>query len=81
MHPGLSKLIEHCWDEDPDKRPVFAEIIIQLEDILQEIQVEVEIQVAFKLSSLQTTSFHLSIFFLQVPKGGHRRSRAKMQKK
>lgn len=54
VHPGLSKLIEHCWDEDPDKRPVFAEIIIQLEDILQEIQ---------------------------VPKGGHRRSRAKMQKK
>ncbi|XP_037458118.1 serine/threonine-protein kinase STY46-like isoform X1 [Triticum dicoccoides] len=56
VHPGLSKLIEQCWDEDPDTRPVFAEIIVQLEDILQEIQVE-------------------------VPKGGHRRSRAKMQKK
>ncbi|XP_020157535.1 serine/threonine-protein kinase STY46 isoform X2 [Aegilops tauschii subsp. strangulata] len=54
VHPGLSKLIEQCWDEDPDIRPVFAEIIVQLEDILQEIQ---------------------------VPKGGHRRSRAKMQKK
>ncbi|VAI76591.1 hypothetical protein VPH35_123792 [Triticum aestivum] len=54
VHPGLSKLIEQCWDEDPDTRPVFAEIIVQLEDILQEIQ---------------------------VPKGGHRRSRAKMQKK
>uniref|UniRef100_M8CV44 Serine/threonine-protein kinase HT1 n=1 Tax=Aegilops tauschii TaxID=37682 RepID=M8CV44_AEGTA len=38
VHPGLSKLIEQCWDEDPDIRPVFAEIIVQLEDILQEIQ-------------------------------------------
>lgn len=54
VHPGLSKLTEQCWDEDPDIRPVFTEIIIQLEDILQQIQ---------------------------VPKGGHRRSRAKMQKK
>jgi len=37
-HPGLSELIEQCWDEDPDVRPVFPEIIVQLEDILQQVQ-------------------------------------------
>jgi hypothetical protein len=41
-HPGLSELIEQCWDEDPDERPVFAEITVQLEDILHEVQVELE---------------------------------------
>ncbi|XP_014756465.1 serine/threonine-protein kinase STY17 isoform X2 [Brachypodium distachyon] len=38
VHPGLSKLIQQCWDEDPNARPVFGEIIIQLEDILQQVQ-------------------------------------------
>ncbi|XP_051200023.1 serine/threonine-protein kinase STY8 [Lolium perenne] len=37
-HPGLSELIEQCWDDDPDERPVFAEITVQLEEILQEVQ-------------------------------------------
>jgi len=53
-HPVLSRLIEQCWDEDPDVRPVFAEITVQLEDILQQVQ---------------------------APKGGHRHSKTKMQKK
>jgi len=38
VHPGLSKLIQQCWDENPDLRPTFAEIIVQLEDILQHVQ-------------------------------------------
>ncbi|XP_015696147.1 serine/threonine-protein kinase STY8-like [Oryza brachyantha] len=38
VHPRLSKLIQQCWDEDPDVRPVFAEIVIELEDILQHSQ-------------------------------------------
>ncbi|KAL5221068.1 hypothetical protein ABZP36_025781 [Zizania latifolia] len=38
VHPRLSKLIRQCWDEDPDVRPVFAEIMIELEDILQNAQ-------------------------------------------
>ncbi|CAM0910717.1 unnamed protein product [Alopecurus aequalis] len=41
-HLGLSGLIEQCWDEDPDVRPVFAEITVQLEGILQQVQVELE---------------------------------------
>jgi len=38
VHPRLSKLIERCWDENPDVRPTFAEIIVELEDILQHVQ-------------------------------------------
>ncbi|TKW08042.1 hypothetical protein SEVIR_6G003000v4 [Setaria viridis] len=54
VHPRLSKLIRRCWNEDPDARPTFAEIIVELEDMLQHVQ---------------------------APKGGNRRTRAKMQKK
>ncbi|XP_047049812.1 serine/threonine-protein kinase STY46-like [Lolium rigidum] len=54
VHPGLSGLVELCWDEDPDARPVFAEIIGRLEEISRQVQ---------------------------PPKGSHRRSKAKMQKK
>uniref|UniRef100_A0A0D9WQF0 Protein kinase domain-containing protein n=1 Tax=Leersia perrieri TaxID=77586 RepID=A0A0D9WQF0_9ORYZ len=38
VHPRLSKLIRRCWDEDPDVRAVFAEILIELEDILHQAQ-------------------------------------------
>ncbi|TVU43837.1 hypothetical protein EJB05_10335 [Eragrostis curvula] len=38
VHPRLSKLIQRCWDEDPCARPPFAEIIIELENILQHVQ-------------------------------------------
>ncbi|XP_066351896.1 serine/threonine-protein kinase STY8-like isoform X1 [Miscanthus floridulus] len=38
VHPRLTKLIRQCWDEDPDVRPTFAEIIIELQDILHYIQ-------------------------------------------
>ncbi|WVZ95584.1 hypothetical protein U9M48_041328 [Paspalum notatum var. saurae] len=54
VHPILSKMIQRCWDEDPDVRPTFTEIIVELENTLQHVQ---------------------------APKGGSRRSRAKMQKK
>ncbi|KAL6659605.1 hypothetical protein ACP70R_003645 [Stipagrostis hirtigluma subsp. patula] len=39
VHPRLSELIQQCWDEDPDVRPTFAEIIIELEDLLQQVEV------------------------------------------
>lgn len=38
VHPKLSKLIQWCWNEDPDARPTFAEIVVQLENILQHVQ-------------------------------------------
>ncbi|CAO2205429.1 unnamed protein product [Urochloa humidicola] len=38
VHPKLSKLIRRCWHEDPDVRPTFVEIIVELEDILQHVQ-------------------------------------------
>nr|CAB3479625.1 unnamed protein product [Digitaria exilis] len=39
VHPRLSKLIQQCWHENPDVRPTFAEIIVELEDILHHGQV------------------------------------------
>ncbi|XP_051200024.1 serine/threonine-protein kinase STY46 [Lolium perenne] len=42
VHPGLSGLVELCWDEDPDARPVFAEIIGRLEEISRQVQAELE---------------------------------------
>ncbi|CAL5004631.1 unnamed protein product [Urochloa decumbens] len=38
VHPKLSKLIRQCWDENPDVRPTFVEIIVELEDMLQHVQ-------------------------------------------
>uniref|UniRef100_M8B0Q9 Serine/threonine-protein kinase HT1 n=1 Tax=Aegilops tauschii TaxID=37682 RepID=M8B0Q9_AEGTA len=39
VHPRISKLIQRCWGENPNTRPVFSEITAELEDILQPIQV------------------------------------------
>uniref|UniRef100_A0A0D9X3F2 ACT domain-containing protein n=1 Tax=Leersia perrieri TaxID=77586 RepID=A0A0D9X3F2_9ORYZ len=36
--PRLSKLMQRCWDEDPEVRPIFAEIVIELENILHHAQ-------------------------------------------
>uniref|UniRef100_A0A0A9D311 Protein kinase domain-containing protein n=1 Tax=Arundo donax TaxID=35708 RepID=A0A0A9D311_ARUDO len=38
VHPRLSKLIQQCWHEDPDVRPNFADIIVELEDMLRHVQ-------------------------------------------
>ncbi|VAH39280.1 unnamed protein product [Triticum turgidum subsp. durum] len=38
VHPRISKLIQRCWGENPNTRPVFSEITAELEDILQPIQ-------------------------------------------
>lgn len=34
--PKLASLIEHCWDQEPDQRPSFEEILSQLRDINDE---------------------------------------------
>ena len=39
VHPQLSKMIQQCWDENPNVRPSFAEITAELEDMLQHLQV------------------------------------------
>lgn len=39
VHPQLSKLIQQCWDENPNVRPSFAEITAELEDMLRHLQV------------------------------------------
>jgi serine/threonine protein kinase len=38
VHPRLSKLIRQCWDENPQMRPVFSDITVELEDILRSMQ-------------------------------------------
>ncbi|RLM74423.1 serine/threonine-protein kinase STY8-like isoform X1 [Panicum miliaceum] len=38
VHPRLSKMIQQCWDENPNVRPSFAEITAELEDMLQHLQ-------------------------------------------
>ncbi|CAL5029148.1 unnamed protein product [Urochloa decumbens] len=37
LHPQLSKLIQQCWDENPNVRPSFAEITAELEDMLRHL--------------------------------------------
>ncbi|KAK1264356.1 Serine/threonine-protein kinase HT1 [Acorus gramineus] len=38
IHPKLLHLMQRCWAADPDDRPSFTEITIELEKFLQEIQ-------------------------------------------
>ncbi|KAK3122488.1 hypothetical protein QOZ80_8AG0614320 [Eleusine coracana subsp. coracana] len=38
VHPRLVKLIQWCWDEDPSVRPTFAEINVELGNILRHVQ-------------------------------------------
>ncbi|XP_066344915.1 serine/threonine-protein kinase STY8-like isoform X1 [Miscanthus floridulus] len=38
VHPQLSKLIQRCWDENPNLRPSFSEITVELEGMLQHHQ-------------------------------------------
>lgn len=40
VHPPLSKLIQQCWDEDPNLRPSFSEITVELEGMLPHPQVK-----------------------------------------
>ncbi|XP_039124796.1 serine/threonine-protein kinase STY46-like isoform X6 [Dioscorea cayenensis subsp. rotundata] len=37
-HPILSDLIQRCWEADPAKRPSFAEIIVELEELLKQVK-------------------------------------------
>lgn len=38
--PKLVELMQRGWDSDPDNRPSFSEIKIELEGLLKEIQVK-----------------------------------------
>ncbi|KAL6651734.1 hypothetical protein ACP70R_010659 [Stipagrostis hirtigluma subsp. patula] len=38
VHPRLSKLIRQCWDENPNVRPSFSDITVELEDVLRLVQ-------------------------------------------
>lgn len=38
VHPQLSKLIQRCWDENPNLRPSFSEITAELEGMLRDHQ-------------------------------------------
>ncbi|OEL33524.1 Serine/threonine-protein kinase STY8 [Dichanthelium oligosanthes] len=38
VHPRLSKLIQQCWDENPNLRPSFSEITAELEDMSRHLQ-------------------------------------------
>ncbi|WVZ87779.1 hypothetical protein U9M48_034364 [Paspalum notatum var. saurae] len=38
VNPRLSKLIQQCWDENPNTRPSFSDITLELEDILRHVQ-------------------------------------------
>ncbi|KAJ4830797.1 hypothetical protein Tsubulata_016933 [Turnera subulata] len=39
--PALSKIMTRCWDENPDVRPTFAEVVKMLEDTKTEIMTTV----------------------------------------
>nr|CAD1838723.1 unnamed protein product [Ananas comosus var. bracteatus] len=38
-HPRLLDLMQRCWQENPDIRSSFPEILIELEELLQQVQV------------------------------------------
>ncbi|KAJ1273574.1 hypothetical protein BS78_06G292200 [Paspalum vaginatum] len=38
VNPRVSKLIQQCWDENPNVRPPFSDITLELEDILRHVQ-------------------------------------------
>jgi serine/threonine-protein kinase TNNI3K len=42
VNPKLANLIKKCWDENPDKRPTFPDITLELENLLQHIQAKAE---------------------------------------
>ncbi|KAI3686071.1 hypothetical protein L1987_79741 [Smallanthus sonchifolius] len=37
-HPKLLELMQRCWQTDPNPRPSFSEVKVELESLLQEIQ-------------------------------------------
>ncbi|XP_039117118.1 serine/threonine-protein kinase STY46-like [Dioscorea cayenensis subsp. rotundata] len=39
-HPVLVDLMKRCWEADPVKRPSFAEIIVELEELLKQVTEE-----------------------------------------
>lgn len=38
-HPKLLDLMRRCWDAEPENRPPFTEIKVELENLLEEVQV------------------------------------------
>lgn len=40
-HPSVKGLLERCWHQDPEKRPIFEEIIDMLQQIMNEVNVVV----------------------------------------
>jgi len=41
-HPRLARMIQSCWDGHPKRRPYFAEILNELDEILVEISIKEE---------------------------------------
>lgn len=40
-HPKVKGLLERCWHQDPEQRPLFEEIIEMLQQIMKEVNVVV----------------------------------------
>ncbi|CAM8971804.1 unnamed protein product [Rhodiola kirilowii] len=41
-HPKLTELLERCWQQEPEQRPDFSEIIDILQQIAKEVNEETE---------------------------------------
>lgn len=49
-HPKLTELLEKCWQQDPDLRPDFSEILEMLQVIAKEV--EYPCSLSFRLSAI-----------------------------
>lgn len=48
IHPSISHITQRCWDSEPNKRPDFSTITVELEHLLEKIQVDNDFNISVR---------------------------------